>query len=95
MALDVWFREDARDALLTVGVAALGAAVANGTPDVHYCRGILDALRAACVAFGVAWAPFLADLRAHLASNCVLGVLEAAGVVLLAGNGAVWQVQGR
>jgi len=95
MALDVWFREDARHALLTVTVAALGTAVASGRPDVAYCRGILDAARASCVAFGVAWPPFVADLRAHLASNCVLGVLEGAGVGLVAENGALWQPQGR
>lgn len=83
MALELWFREDARHALLTVAVAALGAAVANGTPDVAYCRGLLDAARASCVAFGVAWAPFVADLRAHLASNCVALVLDDAGALIL------------
>jgi len=95
MALELWFREDARHALLTVTLSTLQGAVANGTPNVSYVRGVLDSARGACVAFGVAWAPFLGDLRALLASHSVLGVLQDAGVDLVAGNGALWQVQGR
>ena len=95
MSLELWFREDARHALLTVAVAALGAAVANSTPDAAYCRGVVDALRASCVAFGIDFAGFLRDLRALLASKDVRGVLEGAEVGLAAGNGALWQVQGR
>ena len=87
MALELWFRDDLHDALLSVTVAALGAAVANGTPDVAYCRGVVDALRASCVAFGIDFAGFLRDLRALLASRDVLSVLQAAdGTLLVSGQ---------
>jgi len=83
MTLKVWFDDDACASLLTVGVAALGAAVANGTPDVSYCRGLVDALRASCVAFRVPWRPFLADLCALLATRGALDALQAADSTLL------------
>jgi len=70
-----------------VTVAALGAAVANGAPDASYCRGILDAARGACAAFGVDFPGFLRDLRALLASRDVLSVLQAAdGTLLVSGQ---------
>jgi len=83
MALELWFREDARHALLTVAVASLGAAVGHGSPDVSYCRGTLDALRASCCAFGVPWAPFLAELRGILAAGDVLATLDASSSVVV------------
>ena len=83
MALELWFREDVRHALLSVTVAALGAAVANGRPDPSYCRGVLDAARGACVAFHVDFSRFLDDLRALLAAKDVLSVLQDAGAAQL------------
>jgi len=87
MALELWFREDARHALLTVTLSTLQGAVANGTPNVSYVRGVLDSARGACVAFGVDFVGFVRDLRALLASRDVLGVLEAADAALLAPGG--------
>jgi len=87
MALELWFRDDLHDALLSVTVAALGAAVANGAPDASYCRGILDAARGACAAFGVDFPGFLRDLRALLASRDALAVLQDAdGTLLVSGQ---------
>jgi len=95
MSLELWFREDARAVVLSVTVAALQGAVANGAPTAAYCQGVMDSARACCVAFHVDFSGFVADLRALLASHSVLGVLQDAGVDLVAGNGALWQVQGR
>ena len=86
MALELWFRDDLHDVQLGITVAALGAAVANGAPDASYCRGILDAARGACAAFGVDFPGFVADLRALLASKDVLSVLQADGTLLVPGG---------
>ena len=83
MALELWFREDARAVVLSVTVAALQGAVANGTPTVGYCQGVMDSARACCVAFHVDFSGFVADLRSLLASKSVLGVLQAADAALL------------
>ena len=66
MALEVFFREDVRASVLGVTVAAVGAALATGTADPQYCRGVLDAARATCVAFRIPWDTFAGDLRALL-----------------------------
>jgi len=84
VALEVWFRAELRAELLAVTLATLQGAVANGTPNVAYCRGVLDAARASCVAFGVDFGNFLHDLGALLASKSILTVLEAADGTLLA-----------
>ena len=80
MALNVYFSEDVRAAVLGVTVAALGAAVATGTPDTSYCAGVLDTARALALVHQVDWADLAAEVRANLAD---LGALDVLGMGLL------------
>ena len=66
MSRDVYFREDVRDGVLSVAVAALRAAAANGTPDVSYCAGVVDTVHAVALAHGVGWDELQVAIRAQL-----------------------------
>ena len=80
MALNVYFSEDVRAAVLGVTVGMLGAAVATGTPDTSYCAGVVDLARALALCHQVDWVELAADVRANLAD---LGALDGLGVGLL------------
>ena len=45
MALDVYFRPDIEHTLTSTAMASLLAAAASGSPNLEYCRGVLDKLR--------------------------------------------------
>lgn len=66
MALEVFFKDDIRQGLVAVAVAMLSTAVAHGGMNVEYCRGILDALRAQALSYGMSWPGIVADLQAAL-----------------------------
>ena len=66
MALEVFFKEDIRQGLVAVTVAMLSAAVAHGSTNVEYCRGILDALRAQALNYGMSWPTMVTELQSAL-----------------------------
>jgi hypothetical protein len=66
MALEVFFKDDIRQGLVSVTVAMLSTAVAHGGTNVEYCRGILDALRAQVLNYGIPWSGVVTELQAAL-----------------------------
>lgn len=55
MALDLYFKDDVAQRIVSIAVAMLSAAVANGGANVEYCRGVIDTSRAQALNYGLAW----------------------------------------
>ena len=53
MAIDVFFRNQIRAAILSTAVSMLSAANAHGGGNVEYCRGVMDNARANALSFGL------------------------------------------
>lgn len=56
MGLDIWFREDIRNALLAADKASMSAVLAlsvNGTETRHFVAGYKAALATIAIAFGL------------------------------------------
>jgi hypothetical protein len=66
LTLEVYFREDIRQGIVAVAVAMLSTAVAHGSGNVEYCRGILDASRAQALNYGLPWSSVLVDIQGEL-----------------------------
>ena len=63
MALDVYFPEDLRQGLAGAIALVVETARAAGPPNADYLRGVLALARAQALAYGIAWADILADVR--------------------------------
>jgi len=76
MALDVYFREDVAQGIVSIAVAMLSTSVAHGGTNLEYCRGVLDTVRAQAVSYGIPWTSLMTDLRAILLESERSDVLD-------------------
>lgn len=58
----VYFRTDLHRLLLSTALSKLSVAVAHGSTNAEYCRGILDTIHTQAIALGLSWP----DLRQAL-----------------------------
>ena len=81
MALDVYYRDDVAQQIVSVVVSMLSAAVAHGGGNIEYCRGVLDMARAQAVSYGIPWSGMVSDLRSTLSDaeqEVLLGMVTPA-----------------
>ena len=64
MALDVYFPQDLRQGLAGAIALTVETARAGGPVNRDFVRGVLALARAQALAYGIAWADILADVRA-------------------------------
>jgi len=76
MALDVYFREDIAQGIVSIAVAMLSTSIAHGGTNLEYCRGILDTVRAQAVSYGIPWTAVLAELQTVLLESQRSDVLD-------------------
>ena len=80
MALEIWFKDDVAQGILSITVAQLTASIASG-PNVEYCRGIVDTARAHALNYGIPWPGLAGELHEALGDagrGEVLGLVAGA-----------------
>lgn len=80
MALDVYFKEDIRAAILAGVVLTLQA---NEERNTDFVRGAVMAFQHQAQAFGIGWMPLLAEARQALSGDSLAFVLDAIRLVEL------------
>ena len=76
MALDVYFRDDIQQGIVSIAVAMLSTAAAHGGTNVEYCRGVLDTTRAQALNYGIPWSALAGEMRAALVEGGRADMLE-------------------
>lgn len=76
MALDVYFREDIAQGIVSIAVAMLSTSVAHGGTNLEYCRGVLDTVRAQALNYGIPWQSLMTDLHTTLRQDERTDVLD-------------------
>jgi len=76
MALDVYFRDDIAQGIVSIASAMLSTAVAHGGTNVEYVRGVLDTAKAHALNYGIPWRALMSDLRSTLIEDERTDVLE-------------------
>lgn len=66
MALEIYFRADVAEQIVSTAVGMLSAAAAHGLSNREYVRGILDFARAEALGYRIPWPWMEGELRTAL-----------------------------
>jgi hypothetical protein len=85
MTLDVYFKSDLKQHITAITVAMLSSAIANGTANIEYCRGVIDSAKAYALLYGIPWTGLVTTIRAAIEDTGKSDLLELATRMLPGG----------
>ena len=74
-ALEIYFRNDIAQGILSITVAQLTASIASG-PNVEYVRGVVDTARAHALNYGIPWPVLVTTMRSAIKDTGTPDLLE-------------------
>lgn len=84
MALDVYYREDIGNSIVSLAVMAVATAYADGGHNVQFCAGALAAFRSMALAYRLDWTSIAGDIRLAVGAECVRALDD--GLAMLDGG---------